>query len=230
VNGSTVNGLILFADDDESFIQLVKDRILGIGLRNTVFIDSLKKVRDIIDGNKLLRIILDMKFEGEKKNGIDLLEYSSTKHPQATKYLLTGKPITDAQKGRLTKIGAKLVDKDTLTWEKVIGLIRGNEDVGINPNADIAQSDIGEVNLRLDDERALNQELKELVTTLAGDVISEIKQELAKKKNKNKKVFYFGGRLMSINELIEAVDSLSGPGPEFVGLHRILKKELGGLD
>ena len=224
---------VIFADDDEGFCDYIKERATREGFTDIVFCTKLTDVRDALDSQEVSRIILDQVFLGEQQTGLDVLEYAARTKSETERFLITGVNIDDSMKARLNRAEARIVDKDVLKWDAIEKLLSGEEAVGQPPDSPLKQTDVGLLNLRLEEidelfrgEKAKRVELKELVDRLAHDDIADILRRLGPKNTSPDTVLIVGNTKYSMAQICDAVENMEPPGVEWIALHRELVKFL----
>ncbi|NMC42736.1 MAG: hypothetical protein GYA46_02345 [candidate division Zixibacteria bacterium] len=219
-----MSGLILIADDDESFLSFVKEFAEKLGIVNAVFRQTLNEVIAALRDDHFIRIILDNIFDNDDMTGIDVLEQCNQQYPDVDRFLVTGRPLDQIQRARLSNIGGRIINKGVLTAEDLRLLLTCAPGVGQIPSDPIRDVDKGVLSVRLNAQIRRNSELKGLVDLLASDIKSDILRELNKlyKRHKNDNILYIGGVDYNAKMLIDALNANDEPGPLLIELHHKL--------
>jgi len=217
--------LVLFADDNESFVTYLKEWAYSRGIGFVEFLRSAKEARIILGTKSVRRAILDQVFEGENDTGVDVLEYGRRRNPKMEAILLTGKYVGEVERARLAHIEGTLLDKDALTGDQMERLLASDRDFLIPNNQPNPEVDIGEVKLRLEETLDSLAFLNQTFDQLASGTITDILGELDKLKNRDKKTLYIGDRLLTIEELKHELRKRSETGLQLIRLHDMLARE-----
>jgi len=114
---------IVFADNCKSLIDYIKDWGYRNGVKNIIYFETLRSVREYLSENQISRIIVDMVFDNESDDGLRVLEYARRKYPNAECILITGKPIDVSSINRLAMINGVLIKKEILNWDIIRSLL-----------------------------------------------------------------------------------------------------------
>ncbi len=222
-------GITLFADDVESFVSLIQKKAHQKEMKWVKFAKSIQEIRQILSNFNVARLIVDWIFEGEQEDGVTVLEKAREKKSSTELFLVTGHPLNPDILERLDRIDAKVIEKNTLNWDRLLRLLNGEqleEDLFLSEGQ---QVDIGELSLRLEEEESKNERLHSLVGKLADDIVNEISVEMDKIKNKDEKTLFIGTRKLTINQLKNEIQMQTHIGLKLIELHRKLKNREKGI-
>lgn len=212
-------GDVLFADDSASFVDLLSRWTDDNGYENVSFEQSLKSALEVLRRRKFKSCIMDNIFPREENDGISVLEEARKLNSAELLYLITGKPLQHDDRQRLEAIGARLVDKDTLSWETIQGLFKCDYQVGIAPTSELTFEDVGA--LRLETEKLENEleDKNSLLDLLVHDIVGDILAELGNMPDSEQTFLLVGERRLATAELQEEVRMKTPLGLKIISLH-----------
>jgi len=156
----------MFVDDKASLTQYLERWVNARGYHPVRFFNSVDDALGASQSEQFDRVVADYIFDGEAKDGVNLLEEISRRSPNTELILLTGKHVGERALGRLKRIGGNLVRKSTVNTDLIKRLLI-EERIEDEIRSQEEEFDVAELKLQYEDLRRLND-------LLIDDILAEL--------------------------------------------------------